>query len=440
MSYRMRLSLIAILSLSNAGLADDWAQWNGPKRTGEYSESGIIDSIPKDGLKQLWKAPVAGGYSGPSVAEGRVYVTDYVKSSGEATNNPSVRDELVGRERVLCLDATNGKQIWEYSYERSYAISYPAGPRVSPTIDSGMVYSLGAEGDLVCLDAKAGKLVWKRQLKDEYKATTPIWRYSASPLILGDQLITLAGGEGSIVVSLDKRTGKEIWRALSASETGYAPPTLVEKGGTQQLLVWDADKLNSLEPSTGKVLWSTELKPSYGMSIMSPVFSGNRMYLSGIGEVASMYELDSIKPGVKQLWKGGSREKAVYCGNSTPVFDGDYVYGADCGSGAMICMQASDGTRMWETFVPTAGGTRRASHGTAFLSKVGDRYFIFSETGDFIIAKLSPEKYEEIGRAHVIEPTNDCFGRAVVWSYPAYANKCLFVRNDKEIVCFSLAR
>ncbi len=108
MLRQFRLTLLASLMLSSAGYADDWAQWNGPKRTGEYSETGIIDSIPKEGLKQLWKALVAGGYSGPSVADGRVFVTDFVKKSGEATNNPSVRDELVGSERVLCFDAANG--------------------------------------------------------------------------------------------------------------------------------------------------------------------------------------------------------------------------------------------------------------------------------------------------------------------------------------------
>jgi outer membrane protein assembly factor BamB len=437
---RTVLALGASMFFSHLVAAEDWPQWNGPTRNGDYQETGIISEIPKSGLKQLWRAPVSGAYSGPAVADGRVFVTDYVRESGDVTNNPGGRDSLTGKERVLCLDAKSGKQIWEHSYDRPYKLSYPAGPRVTPQVDQGRVYALGAEGDLLCLNAQNGKIIWQRQLAEEYKTEAPIWGYAAAPLIIGDQLITLAGGEGSVVVSLDKATGKEKWRALTASEIGYAPPTIIEHAGVTQLLVWDADNLNSLNPANGQVYWSEPLKPQYGMSIMAPVKSGDKLFASGIGEVAGMYQLQMPDPGVKKLWEGGDRKSAVYCGNSTPVFSGDYIFGSDCGGGALICVRASDGKRMWETYQPTSGGDRRASHGTAFLSRVGDRYFIFSETGDFIIAKLDEQKYDEVSRFHVIDPTNDCFGRKVVWTYPAYANRCLFVRNDEEIVCYSLAK
>ncbi len=433
-------SPLALIILSQAAFSDDWPQWNGPARNGDYQESGVISEIPKTGLKLLWRAPVSGAYSGPAVAKGRVFITDYVRESGEVSNNPGGRDSLTGKERVLCFDAQSGKQLWEYAYDRPYKLSYPIGPRVTPLVDGDRVYALGAEGDLLCLNAQMGDVIWKRQLAEEYKTEAPIWGYSAVPLIIGDQLITLAGGKGSVVVALDKATGKEKWRALTAEEIGYAPPTLIEHAGTKQLLVWDSDNLNSLNPANGQVYWSEPLKPQYGMSIMAPVKSGDKLFASAIGEVAGMYQLQSTKPGVKKLWEGGDRKSAVYCGNSTPVFDGEYIYGSDCGGGAMICVRASDGKRMWETYQPTSGGDRRASHGTAFLSRVGDRYFIFSETGDFIIAKLSAEKYDEVSRFHVIDPTNDCFGRKVVWTYPAYANRCLFVRNDNEIACYSLAK
>ena len=112
----------------------------------------------------------------------------------------------------------------------------------------------------------------------------------------------------------------------------------------------------------------------------------------------------------------------------------------DCEAGSLRAVKLATGERLWETFKPTTGGERGAPHATVFLTKNGDRYFLFSETGDLIIARLSPEKYEEISRAHLLDPTNEAFGRSVVWSHPAYANKCIFVRNDKEIVCASLAK
>ena len=130
----------------------------------------------------------------------------------------------------------------------------------------------------------------------------------------------------------------------------------------------------------------------------------------------------------------------VFCSNSTPLIDGGTIYGNDCEVGCLRAVKLDTGERLWETFQPTTGGPRGASHATAFLTKHGDRYFLFNETGDLIIARLSPEKYEEISRAHLLEPTNEAFGRPVVWSHPAYANKCVFVRNDKEIVCASLEK
>jgi outer membrane protein assembly factor BamB len=130
----------------------------------------------------------------------------------------------------------------------------------------------------------------------------------------------------------------------------------------------------------------------------------------------------------------------VYCSSSTPLIDGGTIYGNDCEVGNLRAVNLATGERLWETFKPTTGGERRESHGTAFITKNADRYFLFGETGDLVIARLTPEKYEEISRAHLLAPTNEAFGRPVVWSHPAYANKCVFVRNDNEIVCVNLAR
>ncbi len=116
------------------------------------------------------------------------------------------------------------------------------------------------------------------------------------------------------------------------------------------------------------------------------------------------------------------------------------IYGCDCRSGALTAVDLLTGDRLWETLIPTAGEGRRAGHGTAFLVRTGDRFLLFSETGDLILANLSREKYEELGRFHVLEPTNECFGRPVVWSHPAFAEKCVFARNDRELVCVSLAQ
>ena len=424
--------------LSSLASADDWPQWMGPQRDDVYRETNVAKTMPEGGLPILWRTPIHGGYSGPAVAGGRVFVTDFQSASGKSINDPGTRDKVQGTERVVCLDEATGKELWNVPYDLTYQISYANGPRATPTVDGQVVYGLGAEGNLLCLDVMTGKVVWKKQLAETYKTQAPIWGYAAHPLVYGELLVTLAGGEASVVVGLDKKTGEERWRALTASEIGYCPPSILKLGGKGHLLIWDADNINALDPMTGKVVWSKPLKPRYGMSITIPRLSGNLLFASGIGEVSGVFPIDAQgRPG-DSLWDGKPKI-GVYCANSTPTLDGDFVYGSDCGSGQMIAANLRDGTRLWETFKPTTGGDRRASHGTVFIIKHEDRYMLFTETGDLVFAKLSPKAYEEQARMHVLDATSDCFGRSVVWSHPALANRKLFARNDREIVCVDLS-
>jgi outer membrane protein assembly factor BamB len=305
-------------------------------------------------------------------------------------------------------------------------------------VHQGKVYSLGTEGNLFCLDAAKGNVIWSKELKREYKTTTPQWGFCGHPLVDGQKLICLVGGEGSVAVAFDKDTGKELWRALSASEPGYCPPTMIEAGGKRQLLIWHAESLNSLDPETGKPYWEHPLKPQYGMSITAPRKLGDLLYASGIGDVCTVLRLAKERPAVETVWKGDPKT-GVYCANSTPFLEDGVVYGSDCQTGSFRAVNLATGERLWESFKPTTGGNERASSATAFIIKNGDRFFLFSETGHLIIAKLSPRGYEEISRAKILEPTGDAFGRPVVWSHPAFAGKCCFARNDKELVCVSLA-
>ena len=418
--------------------ADDWPQWMGPNRDSVWRESGIVDRFPADGLPVKWRTPISGGYAGPAVAGERVFVTDYVRKSGDAANNPGTRSNISGSERLICLDAETGKKHWTYEYDCPYEISYPAGPRATPTVDGENVYSLGAHGHLACLNVESGDVVWKRHLEPEYNTKAPVWGFSAHPLVDGDKLICVVGGQGSVAVAFNKKTGKEIWRALSASESGYCPPSIIEAGGKRQLLIWDADKVNSLDPESGKVYWSIAVKPNYGMSITQPRKYKNLLFASGIGSISAAIQLDDSKPEAEIYWRGNNRNSA-YCSNATPFIQDGIVYAVDCEKSSLIAFDLESGDRHWATKKP-AIGDKRGRHGTAFIVKHEDRYFLFSETGDLILANLSPEKYEELGRFHVLEPTGEAFGRSVVWSHPAFANRCMFARNDKEIVCVSLAK
>ena len=418
--------------------AADWPQWMGPLRDSVWRETGIVRRFPKNGLKAKWLVPVSLGYSGPAVADGQVFVADYVKKSGRVTNNPGGRDKLEGAERVLCFDAKTGKQLWKHEYARQYKLSYPRGPRCTPTVDGDKVYTLGAEGDLLCLNVADGRVVWEKSLTKEYKTKSPIWGFAAHPLVDGDLLFCVGGGKGSVAVAFNKRTGEEVWKALSASATGYCPPTMIHHAERKQLLIWHADSLNSLNPKTGELYWTVPLKPSYAMSIAAPRLAGDFLFASGMGHVGALLKLDEEKPAAKIVWKGTTKT-AVYGSNSTPIIDNGTIYGNDCHLGSLMGVNLNDGKRLWSTMKPTTGGKRRAGHATVFIVKHEDRYFLFSETGDLILAKLSPQGYDEISRLRILEPTNEAFGRKVVWSHPAFANRCVYARNDKELVCLDLS-
>ncbi len=435
----LTVAVVALLVTTPASVrADDWPQWMGPNRDDVWRETGILDKFPVAGPKVVWRMPVGGGYAGPAVAGGRVFVSDFVPDNSAAVppNDPMKRPEIAGKERTLCFNAADGKLLWTHAYDCPYRISYPAGPRCTPTVDGERVYTVGAMGNLFCLEAATGNVVWSVDYKKDYGVKPPTWGFAGHPLVDGNKLICIVGGEGSVAVAFDKATGKELWRALSAKEPGYSSPTVIEAGGKRQLIIWHSEAVNSLDPETGKVWWSVPLVPDFGMAIMAPQKSGNYLYAAGIDKKGLLLKLSADRPAAEVVWRG-TKDTAVYPVNSTPLLEDGYIYGV-CTESQLRCVKLETGERIWDTMVPTLG-SKRGRSGTAFLVKNGDRHFLFNETGHLIIARLSPKGYEELGRVKLLEPTGSAFGRDVVWSHPAFAGKCVFARNDKEIVCVSLA-
>ena len=434
---RILTALLLTVIVVSTSRADDWPQWMGPKRDSVWREKNILDTFPKEGPKVLWRAKVSNGYSGPAVADGLVFLTDFVSDTDLQDDNFD-RKKFVGKERVLCFDAKTGDLKWKHEYPCAYAVSYPNGPRCTPTVDAGKVYTLGAEGDLFCFEAKTGKIVWSRDFKKDYGVKAPLWGFAAHPLIDGNRLICLVGGKGSVAVAFDKTDGKELWKALSAEEAGpgYSPPTIFEAAGVRQLLIWHPESLNGLNPETGKVHWSVKQETVNGTSIMSPRVLGDQLFIGAWQRKGLLLKLNPLQPGVKVVWKG-NRDSAVYPVNNTPFLEAGHIYGV-CTDGELRCVEIKTGDRLWESYKPVAGD--KAQSGTAHLVKHEDRFFIAAETGHLIIAKLSPKGYDEVSRWQMLTPTSKAMGRDVMWSHPAFAQQCVFARNDKELICVSLAK
>ncbi len=439
MTFPLRLCVVSAIVVSSVRLcahADDWPQWLGPQRDSIWRETGIIKAFPADGPDVRWRAPINGGYAGPAVADGRVFVTDYARVTGNPAAGPSIRNVLTGTERVLCLDARSGTRLWEYTYPCEYNISYPAGPRSTPTVDGDRVYTLGAEGHLACLDVVSGKPLWKMELTERFKCETPYWGFASHPLVDGDKLILVAGGANSVAVALNKKTGDVLWTALSAKEAGYGTPTMIEAGKARQLLIWHPEAINSLDPATGSVHWSVPLEPNYAMSINVPRRAGKYLFVGGIVNKAVMLELDAGKPAVREVWRS-TKDLGIGPVHSPPLIVDSTMYGVH-EDGELMAIDVPTGRRLWETSQPVTGG-KPAGSGTAFLVKNEDRYLIFNELGELIIATLSRAAFTELSRAKIIEPTQSTTDRTVLWTHPAYANLNMYVRNDKELICVSLS-
>jgi outer membrane protein assembly factor BamB len=412
--------------------ADDWPQWGGPRRDLVWRETGIVETLPAADsntgmLPRMWSAKIGSGYAGPAVANGRVFVADRL-----ADRN---------LERVLCFDANTGRELWKHQYEAPYTISYPLGPRVTPTVDGERVYTLGAVGHLFCFESAGGKILWQKHLPTDFGTELPQWGMAGAPLVDGDQLIVLAGGKpGALVVSLDKNTGAERWRALDAKEPGYCPPVVLVFGGRRQLIVWHPEAVVGLDPADGAVLWQVPFAVQAGLTISTPRKLGKRLFVTSFYNGPLMIDLgeDGVSPRV--LWRTAPtnteiKNDSLHAIMCTPIVTDDCVYGV--GSyGELRCLDTKTGEIVWETKKATGPGR----WWNAFLVPQGNRVVICNEQGELIFAELSRAGYKERSRAKLLEPTQPIGRRMTVWSHPAFAMGSIFARNDGELIRVSLSK
>ncbi len=414
-------------SAAPAGM--DWPQWRGAQRDGVWRENGIVEKFAGDSIPLRWTVPLGPGYSGPTVAAGRVYITDFNKEKSS--------------ERVLCLDWMTGAKLWEVSYTCSYeSFTYEAGPRASVTVHDGRAYALGAAGNLHCLDAVTGKILWQRDLLTEYRIRMPKWGIAAHPLIEGEVMITQIGGAGeACVVAFDRKTGEERWTAFP-DEASYAPPIAIEQAGRRLVVMALGYRLLAFDPATGALAWSHDQpKSSWPISIPAPVVQGDLMFFSNAHAGSYLFRLASDRPAVDVVWERGRRPRSDDTLSPVipdPLVMNGLVIGVQT-DGELRCLDLMTGKRHWETVEPMP----KAWHATMHLvraGETGERAWIFTEQGNLILARLNAAGYQELTRARLLEPTPEQGprGRVVTWSHPAFAYRHIFARSDRELVCADL--
>lgn len=382
----------------------DFPQFLGPNRNGVLSGPELEPDWAAHPPVVVWRKSVGVAWSGFAVVGGRAVT----------------QEEKDGQEWVTCSDLATGKELWRTSNPGTFYDSLGgAGPRATPAIADGRVFTLGSTGILRCTDLADGKILWSRDLKSDTGVGVPQWGFSSSPLVHDGKVIVSAGGKNEkSLVAYRTSNGEPAWSA-GTGEINYSSPFLRTLAGREQILMFNAATLSAHDPATGALLWE------YGWSsgrpnVAQPVVAGpNRVLISsGYAYGSELVEISPVATGgfnVSRVWKS-ARFQAKF---SNPVEKAGYVYGLS--DGDFACLDLRDGSRKWK------GGSY--GHGQGLL--VGDYYLqVAEEKGDIVLLKPTPEAPNELGRFNVFSDKT--------WNPIALCGDLLLMRNDREAACLRL--
>lgn len=404
--FAVLLGLVRPASAADA----DWPQWRGPNRDSVWPLQDWPEKVPAR-LPTAWSKPIGGGYGGIAVSGRRVYVMDRQKSPREV-------------ERLHCLDLDSGTSKWVREYPVDYkGIDYGNGPRSTPTVHDGRVYTLGAAGHLHCFDTLSGDVRWSHDCVKEYGAKLPTWGLACSPLIDGDRVVVQVGGDNACAMAFDRKSGAVVWKALP-DRTGYTSPVRIEVGGHPLLIVWTAENVTALEPTTGKVVWAVPFQVTYDVAIADPVWHDGVLLCGQYWEGSLALSLGANGTKPEKLWEG----KRLRLLMATPLVRAGHAYALDREHG-LTCVELKSGKVKWQGF--KVSHDARNPHAAPIWTGDG-RAVLFNERAELIVARLSPRKYEEVGRTKVFAGKEPC------WAHPAFTKDRLLVRDDEKIVCVEL--
>ena len=405
-------------TLSSADLliqADDFPRYRGVRADGIVSspmKSPDWDAAPP---KEKWRTTVGWSYSGIAVA-GKALVTIEQRQDEEA---------------VVCYDRETGKELWAYKYEAKFEQTPPMGgigPRATPTICDGEIYSLGAKGHLVCLDA-AGAKKWAVNIVEDNGAEVVQWGMTSSPLIVGDLVVVNAGidpknNQKKAVVAYHRKDGTKAW-AAGEHPAGYSSPMLATLDGVEQIVLFDGVGVAGIDKADGRELWRYAWNTFNAMNIIQPVIlPGDRVFISS--QVENGCALLQVKKNgsnwsVDKVWST-PKMASIF---SNPVYHEGHIYGLHDMSGRLCCLDAKSGKRLWLADDELRGGQLLLSGNTLIVQS--------ENTKELIAVAADPTEYHELGRVKVFR------GRRT-WNTPSLAGGRLYVRNHEEMVCLELAK
>ncbi len=391
-----------LIAWSGKSTNNDWPQWRGPNRDGISTEKGILKNWPENGPDVIWRVPVGDGYSSISIANGKLF---------------TMWDE--GNSAFLvCLNASNGKEMWRYKVGRNYVDDQGGGPRACPTIDGNLIYAVGAKGNLHAVNVENGTVVWSHDLVKEYGSRIPRWGYSSSPLVEGNKLLVEVGGKaGHAFVAFNKKNGALIW-ASQTDKPGYSSPLAITVNGTRQILFFCAGGLFSVSPEDGKLFWQYPWTTEYDANIAIPIFiAPDKVFIStnyGVGAAVVQIEENNGKFSAETVWKHRKMKNHF----NTSVLHENYIYGFD--NRILKCIDAKTGEDKWKT-----RGFQKGS-----LLFVDGHLIVLGERGRLALVEANPSEYKEKASVQILN------GKC--WTMPTVTGGRLYLRNQKEMLCLDV--
>ena len=403
-----------IFLFTQTGTAEDWPQWQGPRRNSTWRAPTHSTAIPFQQLRPTWSAPLHSGYSGVSVANNLVITLD----------RPTAPSD---HERVVCFDSQSGKQLWKFTYNAPYGkLDYPKGPRAAPTIHAGRVYSLGAVGHLHCLDAITGLPLWSKDLVKDLGAVISTWGFASAPLIHNHVVIIHAGApRNGCFIAFDQITGQERWRA-GADPLGYGTPILAHDANRLQLIAWTPENILGLAPEDGTELWRIPYKVTYGVSIATPLVANDIVLVCGYWEGSKAIRLGPSPRDAQLLWEENRFLRGLM---SPPLYRDRHVYLLDKQHG-LVCFELTTGKMVW-TDQNKLTPRDRNPHASIVWLDDSSEVIALNTPGELIHARLTPTGYEELGRVKILGET---------WAHPAFAGDACYARDDQQLVKVPLYR
>lgn len=390
--------LTALLVTIVPAQAGDWPRWRGANFDGISAENDWLKQWPADGPKALWKGNVGIGYASMSVAGDRVYTMG---------NTEEV-------DSVICLDAATGKEIWRHSYPCSSKDpnGFP-GPRVTPTVDQGRVFTLSRNGHFFCLDARTGKPIWAKDFARDFDAKVPQWGFSGSPLVEGQVVITEVGGSGQAVIAFNKADGTEVWRA-GDDAAAYSSIVPFDHQGQRTLAVLSAAGIVGRKAGDGAELWRYPWKTSYDVNAATPIVVDGKVFISS-GYNKGCALVDFASGTATKVWENKKMRNHV----ATCVLWKGHLFGFD--ESELRCLELATGTEKWAT----------KDYGKGSILMAGDKFIVYSDQGRVAVLEPSVEKHQELAGYQALGGKN-------TWAAPVLANGRLYCRSMQDLVCLDV--